>query len=196
MTTQDQEVERLRAFAADLEQKLAACPPEFGNEYRYLLSINKMMKECRPERPDWKYQTYYDLVLDLAAPMRRATFDLPDGYKTMQAKECYRNAGTLALEHPGTLLYCEGYAQTFGLFIEHAWVETLDGTIIDPTWAGLHDESEYGTYLGVRFAPQVIAAETVDSGYWSVFQSDWELEHRALRYGFDVTDGIVTGIRK
>ncbi len=48
-----------------------------------------------------------------------------------KVKQCFYNAQSIGLA--GTIGYCEGYADSLGLPMEHAW-NTINGKVIDMTW--------------------------------------------------------------
>ena len=73
-------------------------------------------------------------------------------------KACWANAiKLLKKSRDSNLRYVEGFAKLphFGnLVIEHGWVQTLEGTIIDPTL--IDDEAEY--FPGITYTlPEVLA---------------------------------------
>lgn len=178
--------------AKKVEERLPQFAPEgseLEGEYRYLL----MMAEMMGGKEELRYKNYYDLVLDLAGPARkhRAT-DLPDGIGVMEAKECFYNSCILALENDD-LFYVEGYAQGFGLFVDHAWVEDSEGRIIDPTWAGIDGKDEESVYIGVKWSKEAYAKHAVRAGSWpSVFHTDrMSRSCQMLREGLRVENGFV-----
>lgn len=71
--------------------------------------------------------------------------------KIIQAKngECFRNAllGTLMSDNED-LYYVEGFAIFNMLVIEHGWIETGDGTVIDPTPSWIESPACY--YPAIR----------------------------------------------
>ena len=85
----------------------------------------------------------------------------------MTPKECFKNAFELASDNIGVLHYCEGYAIRNGieLPIHHAWCETEDGTVYDPTWTN-GDKCEY---LGVRIPMEEILEQQKKTGCYGVF---------------------------
>ena len=48
-----------------------------------------------------------------------------------KVKQCFYNAQSIGLA--GIIGYCEGYADSLGLPMEHAW-NTINGKVIDMTW--------------------------------------------------------------
>lgn len=156
---------------------------------RDLLLQGLLIQDGTP--PDWRYGSYQHLVADLSPGVKVASPKLPAGYEPMTIRECFRNAWNLVLEDPD-LLYCEGFAQAHLFPTAHAWVETRDGQVIDPTWANFED-LERVTYFGVRFDGEVAAILSLESGWASVFSGDEALRHRALKNGFEMHDGIVVG---
>ena len=62
-------------------------------------------------------------------------------------KECWINAVNVLMMSDNEWRYCEGWAaqpEIGFIVMDHGWVETADGTIIDPTWAkGLSPNTIY-----------------------------------------------------
>lgn len=91
----------------------------------------------------------------------------PEGIRKMRDRECYRNATLVALEHP-QFIYCEGLASIpcIGLPVEHAWVVTEEGVVIDPTWKDLGL-----SYFGIPFDLDYISRAAAESGYYGVINT-------------------------
>lgn len=146
---------------------------------------------------DWRYRNYHDLILDLSTGPRRATLELPEGVELGEVSQCYRNSWELATEFPDDYIYVEGYAYHSVLPVQHAWVQTPDGRIIDPTWcnpAVREHGPGHALYLGVAFDDGVLTMLSLETGWASVFGADPEvLDCRALRYGFTTDEGLVIG---
>lgn len=106
--------------------------------------------------PGWEYGSPEDFVLRHGRAYEWAP--LPEGFEYGEAKQCYANAANLVLlrDFPGAsfydgvdLTYVEGYAMSanLGIAVEHAWVVTPDGAVIDPTWRDA-DNDECGFCFG------------------------------------------------
>jgi hypothetical protein len=69
--------------------------------------------------------------------------DRPKGFRQRALKQCYANAGRLAMAGRG--IYVEGFATiSQGDITPHAWI-TLDGLhAIDPTWSMAPSHFYYG----------------------------------------------------
>jgi hypothetical protein len=77
----------------------------------------------------------------------------PKGYRLRALKQCFVNAGDLALRERGT--YVEGFAicPGVGIPVHHAWL-TLDGTdAIEVTW---RDRASECHYFGISFSNEVL----------------------------------------
>jgi hypothetical protein len=105
-----------------------------------------------------------DLMLRVGRVWKGVKCDLPMGPK----KECYTNAGRVALEDPTTWAYVEGLAirdADYPILIDHGWLlHRPTGEIHDPTW-GASDEAEY---IGLVFTRRGHALMLVQLGTWDL----------------------------
>lgn len=80
-------------------------------------------------------------------------------------RQCYQNAGTLAIENPG-LTYVEGYAQPPGLPpVHHAWCVDADGRVVDNTFTDPEDSQ----YYGIPIRPETLRELVEDIRQWGLF---------------------------
>ncbi len=87
--------------------------------------------------------------------------------KLGQPKQCYMNAGRLALRNP-KLIYVEGMITAFSLPIEHAWVVHRDTMeVIDPTLRP-KEPGCYANYFGIPFSTAYLREVTHRTGYWGL----------------------------
>lgn len=71
-------------------------------------------------------------------------------------RQCYQNAGTLAIENVG-LTYVEGYAQPPGLPpVHHAWCLDTQGRVIDNTFTDPEDSQYFGVPLTAETLRQLV----------------------------------------
>lgn len=90
---------------------------------------------------------------------------LPSSFSPGTPRECYRNAGMLALEH-SDLVYVEGLANNSVLPVSHAWCVDLQGNVIDNTWT----TTDQTTYFGVPVQTQALEEHISQTGYWGLFE--------------------------
>lgn len=180
---------RLEDMKARMEA-VAERSARYGTHASFMLDV--LAQGAMQDTPeDWRYQSYQDLVADLSDGPKCVSPGLSVGYSPMEPQQCFRNAWELVLDNTD-LLYCEGWAMAHVFPTPHAWVETRGGQVIDPTW--VFDDLETIHYLGVRFNAEVLMTLCMETGWASVFGGDGrELNNRALRYGFEMEDGIVIG---
>jgi len=75
---------------------------------------------------------------------------IPAGVYPGTPRKCYANA-QFQLSRHDDLMYCEGWATTLGITVEHAWCVTTTGIVIDNTW------NPIGTvYFGVAFTKEFL----------------------------------------
>lgn len=95
-----------------------------------------------------------------------------DHYENVQAGEmgmCYSNCMEYVIENPDTeLLYCEGFAMGI-IPMQHAWLSTANGEVIDPTWGQGYSKD----YHGVAFDRQWAIRLLCDKGSYGLID-DWE----------------------
>lgn len=90
---------------------------------------------------------------------------LPSSFPVGTPRECYRNAGMLALEYPD-LTYVEGLADNSILPVSHAWCVDSQGKVVDNTWTS----TAQTTYFGVPVQTQVLEEHVSQTGYWGLFE--------------------------
>ena len=129
------------------------------------------------KNPQWPYRLE-QFVLRHAGPELKGQPTGMDGcpIERMTAKECFSNAGMLALREGYD--YREGFAVRLdlGIPIHHAWAE-WDGHVLDPTW----DHPENCLYLGVPFDTDVLEEWTLKKGYWGLLDSGWGINVDVMR---------------
>jgi hypothetical protein len=80
-------------------------------------------------------------------------------------RQCYQNAGTLAIENTG-LTYVEGYAQPPGLPpAHHAWCVDAEGRVIDNTFV----DPEASQYFGVPIRAETLCELVEEVRQWGLF---------------------------
>lgn len=84
-------------------------------------------------------------------------------------KDCYANAGRMALLGDDSLVYVEGYILFLGLPIQHAWLwEPETGRIYDPT---LTDGEDVTLYFGVPFKREYLRETVLRTKVWGIFHN-------------------------
>lgn len=120
------------------------------------------------------------LLLKYGKPcyMNENSFDGP----RHKVKACFMNAYKMATSDH-SLIYVEGKTDIGPLVIEHAWVITKDGSVIDPT---LTLESKSGIYprgyFGIPFKTDYIMKVALRSGVYGVLDV---MSNRPLIMGQD-----------
>lgn len=122
-----------------------------------------MKRETLP--PGLRYFSPLDLVV-----AEGQEFEPVLGGSLGPAKQCFRNAGSLALfEDPERYAYVEGFAvpARLGLPMAHAWVyDRVERRAVEVTWPEVGDE-----YLGVAFRTEWFRAWTTARETWGVLDS-------------------------
>lgn len=99
-------------------------------------------------------------------------------------KQCYANAFRLSMDDP-SMTYCEGYTETHGIPIEHAWCIDKDGKVVETTIR----EKEPREYFGVPIKPDHLRRTIIEKETHQFF--DWM--HPESWVGVDATK-IVEGL--
>jgi hypothetical protein len=105
-----------------------------------------------------------------------------------EAKKCFYNAQSIGLA--GTIGYVEGYADSVGIPMDHAW-NTINGKVIDMTWKMNNGGEpvlgvipEGWEYHGVELPHQLINSMW-STGKSSTIINDWENDFPLLKEPFD-----------
>jgi len=88
-------------------------------------------------------------------------------------KQCFANCAKAVMRNPDKLIYCEGFASGI-IPVNHAWLLTTDGQIIDPTWDGrkeIKHEGEGTEYYGVPFKFGYVLRILRETGYYGVLDN-------------------------
>ena len=110
-----------------------------------------------------------------------------DSLEPATMRDCYRNAWDVALNEPN-LIYTEGFAYSYGVGIEHAWLtDRITGDILDPTWAKV--DSIHGIepvayeYMGIRFAAGFLTQRVHQFQQFGIFTTIVNAKNDLLRRG-------------
>ena len=105
-----------------------------------------------------------------------------------KVKQCFYNAQSIGLT--GIIGYCEGYADSLGLPMEHAW-NTINGKVIDMTWRfGNGGKPVLGiipagwAYYGVEL-PDAIVRKQWSKGESQPLITNWEDGFPLLKNAFE-----------
>lgn len=130
------------------------------------------------------HNSFYELVLNIGTEYHSPT--LPSGVKKQLPKLCFHNCFELANENRD-LIYCEGYAiaTKIPIPIDHAWLITPEGQVIEPTIK--LREGEEIVYQGIAFDLDWLI-KLKDSrelySWYSVIQCNYLENFSFLREGF------------
>lgn len=182
----------MAAIAAYADELASTYDPEVQGFISHLALSSKMVNQA-PD--DWYYRNYYDLVLREAAEPRIQEVTLPDYYEPMEPRQCFYNSWCLVQETPG-LVYVEGFAQCRGIPVEHAWVEEVDGSIIDTTWAAITDPGDEAIYFGVRFTSEMAVKLSLQTGWSSILQGDNYADNQILRRGLKMHERLAIDLNE
>lgn len=102
-------------------------------------------------------------TLKMGRPWRAQS--LPSGFEMGPPRQCYRNAGTLAMANTA-LMYVEGYACPVGSIpVHHAWCVDAAGLVIDNTF----EDAARSQYFGVPISHGTLVALLEATGQWGLF---------------------------
>jgi hypothetical protein len=110
---------------------------------------------------------------------------MPEGINRGEMKQCYSNAALYANDDKGWY-YTEGYAisDSLQIPIEHAWITTKDGQVIDPTW-----KTDFGgmAYYGIRMKSEFVWDTLARTRYYGIYSNDYLDKHRLYKNGISET---------
>lgn len=104
---------------------------------------------------------YYDFLLKHSRVWEAR--HCPEAWANVVPRECFRNAGLLALSNP-ELTYVEGVAVAHAIPTAHAWCVTPEGIVVDPTWAN----PEEAAYIGIPFKTAFLKRRLADTEGWGI----------------------------
>jgi hypothetical protein len=139
-------------------------------------------------RRELKFKNGYDVVLKQGKFFTPSAFPRPKGIKKGADKECYTNAGRLALDH-GEYTYVEGFALASnlgGLPFAHAWCVDQQGNVIDPTW-----ETSGTSYYGVPFSTNFLRETILKTKHWGLIPEMPDKKYNPFENGFP--EGAIEG---
>ncbi|MCH2246555.1 MAG: hypothetical protein MK111_18315 [Crocosphaera sp.] len=149
---------------------------------KQFLQDNAALFKHSKKNSNYKYKSFYQLVLELGQEMKPAR--TPEEF-TGQPKNCYGNCQTLAFLEP-ELTYCEGFALCNGIDfpVSHSWLLDQSGTVIEVTW-----QEPGRAYIGITFSTTFIKSilkereERQRSNYLSLIESNHLENYSFLKYG-------------
>ncbi len=149
---------------------------------KQFLQDNAALFKHSKKNSNYKYKSFYELVLELGQEMKpaRTSQELRG-----QPKNCYGNCQTLALIEP-ELTYCEGFALSNGIGfpVPHSWLLDQSGTVIEVTW-----EEPASAYIGIPFSTTFIKSILKEretnkgSDYLSLLECNHLEKYSFLKYG-------------
>lgn len=128
------------------------------NLKQYLEAITRLQRSNHPEHAD-DSQHAFILRHGRAYPFGRTQIN-------GTIKQCFQNAAKLAISDPD-MTYCEGYTETHGVPIEHAWCLDKAGKVIETTIR----EREPREYFGVPIKTDYLRRVLLEKQTYQVF--DW-----------------------
>ncbi|MDJ0581681.1 hypothetical protein [Crocosphaera sp.] len=149
---------------------------------KQFLQDNADLFKHSKKNSNYKYKSFYELVLKLGQEMKPA---IRSEEFTGQPKNCYGNCQTLAFLEP-ELTYCEGFALSNGIDfpVSHAWLLDQSGTVIEVTW-----QEPGSAYIGIAFSNTFIQSvlkereERQRSNYLSLIESNYLENYSFLKEG-------------
>jgi hypothetical protein len=156
--------------------------------YSVMDKTNVMISNNFPKDTGMKYKGNYDMVL------KEGSFfevqERPKKIKQGEMKQCYTNAGRLALDDDN-YTYCEGFASTkqFGIPFAHAWCIDKQGKVVDPTW------KDGASYFGIKFSTDFLKQTILKTKTWGLIPDYPSKKYNPMKEGFS-KDAIVKSYRK
>lgn len=129
---------------------------DYNSQLRDFLQSQAQIFKKAHRKLDWKYNSYYELLLDYGTVMEAKP--LPKSIGRGLPKSCYFNCQRI-IQKSKKYIYVEGYAlPDSGIIpLAHAWLMNDKNKAVDPTW-----ETPGLAYLGVplltKWVQSVLAA--------------------------------------
>lgn len=144
----------------------------------YLRNMSQMRRRLLvPE--GFKYACFEEFVLRTGRQFSKY-LPRPKWVKKGIIKECFSNCFREVSVHSKKLIYCEGYAVGSVIPVHHAWLSTLDGEVIDPTWHDREISNEKTEYWGIPFDWQFVLQTALRTKYYGVLDN-WHENYPLLR---------------
>lgn len=137
----------------------------------YLEKVAQLRQSMAQPRDGWRYTSVEQYVIENGRWWQNAP--LPSTVQRGRKKECFFNAGNLALNsgrlHPKLYRYIEGFAwMPESIPVMHAWCVDRKGKVIDPTW----DYHPNTVYFGVCFDADYLLDVISCTGNWGILGPD------------------------
>lgn len=133
------------------------------------------------KRSDLAYNNYYDVVKQHGKFYDSdARIPLPKGVPKGKSKQCYRNSFDAVMA--SDYIYTEGlvFLEKIPIPIEHAWLTTKDGKVIDPTLPA--DDKAH--YFGVQFNTDFVLDRAVETSYaGGILANDYMVKDSIIEHG-------------
>lgn len=131
------------------------------------------------KRSELAYNNYYDIVRK-KGKFFSERIPLPKGCKKGKPKQCYLNSFNNMSS--GDYLYTEGlvFLESIPIPIEHAWLTTKDGKVIDTTLPA----GDKAYYYGVQMNPEFVLERAFEIHYPGVLSNDYMAKKSIIEHGF------------
>ena len=109
--------------------------------------------------------------------------ELPEWCVQGEMKQCYLNSITGLMGAPDDVYYTEGYAFVDGLTgfpIQHGWLTTSNGDVIDPTWR----DNKGVVYYGIRYNRDYVMDVVYETEMAGILVNDYLTGSKIAKLGF------------
>ena len=135
----------------------------------YLRTISDMRRKFHVP-PDFQFASMEEFVLRTGRRFDKY-LPRPRWVKKGVIKQCFSNCFKEVSRHSKKLIYCEGYAVGSVIPVHHAWLSTLDGEVIDPTWHDRGISNEKTEYWGIPFDWEFVLETALRTGYYCIIDN-------------------------
>lgn len=142
----------------------------------YLESMQRFYARVHDPRPEWKYQSYEELVLAKGKAYASPERARPKGVRKLADRLCYHNSIRRILDYGWR--YIEGYAFGQVTVVQHAWCLDENDIVVETTW-----KEPGSAYMGVEFSREQIGIMITKTGVTGIFGNDWQNNFSLLHYG-------------